>query len=231
MSKVVINGWDTYSPDIEALAKIPGRYIVLEGNEGSGKTTLSKMIIDYLREVGQTAISISQPGTTPLGLLVRKLMKEQHGFMNDTVKLRLLEAARYEAMLLAREMIQKTGAWVIGDRHHWSSEVLQVSLGDADPSELSLLAEADDSILCPKFTIYLDVPVELSRQRINARGVNNQEMYDLASDEFIGRALEQYRDLADSQRGSVFPLNSSLPLEETWAATKVLIDACIASGK
>ena len=55
---------------------LKGKFITFEGCEGSGKSTHSKLLYDYLKKKGYSQIRVREPGSTPLGEKIRKILLE-----------------------------------------------------------------------------------------------------------------------------------------------------------
>ena len=100
------------------------RYIALEGGDGSGKTTLSAALATRLRSFGDEVVEVREPGGTPLGETVRKLVLDSEQ-VDRWAEVFLFAAQRAQ---LARDVVApalQRGAWVISDRTYYSSIAYQ----------------------------------------------------------------------------------------------------------
>ena len=87
----------------------PGRYIVIEGNDGTGKSTQVAMLAEYFRARGQTVCVVEEPGSddpeksTPIANELRNVIKNGDLARSAAVNVALFSAARRE---LWREKIR-----------------------------------------------------------------------------------------------------------------------------
>jgi dTMP kinase len=137
---------------------MPGLFVVLEGGEGAGKSTQSRLLADALASRGREVVVTREPGGTPIGEAIREVLlgAGSHGMAARTEAL-LFAAARAEhAAALIRPAVAR-GAVVISDRYLDSSVAYQGAargLGEERIEELSLWATEG---LVPDLTVVLDV--------------------------------------------------------------------------
>jgi dTMP kinase len=149
-----------------------GRFITLEGSEGSGKTTAARHLGEWLRSRGERVVVTREPGGTPLGDEVRRLVLHLRDVSDDL-------DPRADALLYAAARAQHTarvikpalvrGEHVICARYLDSSLAYQgVGYGN-DPGEMRRLQQFATFGLLPDLTIVIDVPVEvgLGRKRVS----------------------------------------------------------------
>lgn len=141
-----------------------GRFISLEGADGSGKSTQARLLAAALRDRGRTVVETREPGGTPLGERVRDLLLGDVAI--DPVSEALLFAAARAQHV--REVIRPTtarGDWVICDRFVDSSVAYQGAARDLGVDMVQAINRpAVDGVL-PDLTILLDVPVEVAVAR------------------------------------------------------------------
>ena len=184
------------------------KYIGLEGGDGSGKSTVAIALADRLEADGATAISVREPGGTPLGEAVRLLLLDSES-LDHWAEVFLFAAQRAE---LAREVIAPALAadtWVISDRTYYSSIAYQGrgrGLGEEDVraiNERGLDGVVPDHV----FVLDVDPPTALARQhrpdRIGNEGVEFQEA-----------VRASYRDLAASEPEKVTILDGSASVDD-----------------
>jgi dTMP kinase len=140
-----------------------GRFITIEGPDGSGKTTQVERLADRLRAAGHEVLVTREPGGTRLGEQLREILLARHGGVEPTDALTdafLFEAARRQ---LVRQVIRPAladGLIVVCGRYSDSTFAYQ-GFGAGVPLETlrELDAAATDG-LRPDLTILLDLPVE-----------------------------------------------------------------------
>ncbi len=200
------------SPPLVTVGPVP-KYIALEGVDGSGKSTVARLLVERLVASGEDAIVVREPGGTAVGEVVRGLLLDSE-HLDQWAEVFLFAAQRAE---LAREVIlpaRQAGKWVVSDRSYYSSVAYQGrgrGLGEDKVREINEIGL--DGVL-PDHVFVLDVEpdVALSRQerpdRIGKEGVD-----------FQSAVRASYRDLAAAEEKVVL-LDGSLTAEEM--ASKIL---------
>lgn len=185
-----------------------GRYIALEGGDGSGKSTVARALADRLEASGDEVVVVREPGGTPLGEAIRDLLLESET-LDDWAEVFLFAAQRAE---LARAVIDPAlskGKWVVSDRTYYSSIAYQGRARGLGESEVRGINEQGLGGTIPDHVFVLDVDpgAALARQhredRIGKEGIDFQE-----------RVRQSYRDLARQEPGRVTLLSGSMPVDE-----------------
>jgi dTMP kinase len=142
------------------------KFIVFDGNEGCGKSTQAKMLVDALEKAGVAAKLVWDPGTTRIGELIRRILLDPANTdMSMRCEMLLYMAARAQMM---KEVIQPAldaGMAVVSDR--FISSTLAYQLGGDGLTEADILAVGQIAIdkRWPDMTIILDLPVAESNAR------------------------------------------------------------------
>ncbi|VFP87154.1 Thymidylate kinase [Candidatus Erwinia haradaeae] len=178
------------------------KFIVIEGLEGAGKTTSSLVVANILREHGiHDVIYTREPGSTPLSEKLRELIK------NDTyneekityyAELFVVFAARVQLVEHVIKPALARGTWVIGDRHELSSRAYQGGGREISHDFICSLKEEALGNFNPDLTLYLDVPPEISLQRVKKRGPLDR--IEKESLHFFTKIRNQYLALAASDK-------------------------------
>ena len=166
------------------------KFITFEGGEGSGKTTQSKRLFEYLKSQNIKSIWTREIGGTPVAEKIRDVIL--HNEMDAMTELLLVMAARKEHVDKVILPALNAGIAVICDRFVDSTLCYQGSiLGRERVLELHALCIGD---IYPDLTFFIDVPVEEGLKRAGARGGNNKfEDKDISEHE---RIRENFLDLA-----------------------------------
>ena len=206
-----------------------GRFIVLEGIEGTGKSTHTAFLAGWLAEQGQRVVSAREPGGTALGERLRDLLLDPGvGPMPAEAELLLMFAARSASI---REVILpalERGAWVVCDRFVESSYAYQ-AYGRGVPFEhVRTLDRQIVGELRPDLTIVLDAPTELGLARKAAPG--SKDRFERESLKFFERVRAGYLERAAAGGGSYLVVDASRPLAEVQGellqAVIPLLEAC-----
>jgi dTMP kinase len=190
-----------------------GRFISLEGIEGTGKSTQAKLLSDYLKEKGFEVVLTEEPGGTQIGLRIRELLLSvEHKGMTAVTELLLYNASRSQHI---RELIVpaiSSGAIVITDRFTDSTIAYQ---GFGRGIDLSLINSIDliaTERLRPDITILLDLDAEVGLKR-NKR-INKTDRLELEDLEFHQRVRNGYHNLAEKEPERIKLIDASAGIQE-----------------
>jgi dTMP kinase len=196
-----------------------GRFVAVEGPDGSGKTTQAEQLADYLRGRGGEVLLVREPGGTRLGERVREVLLDPDlAELGVRSELMLFMACRAQ---LVEEVIRPAlarGALVVSDRFLLSTQVYQGVVGGLPAGSIQAVAAAATGGLEPDLTLLLDVPAEVglarlgqARDRLERKGVA-----------FHRRVRQAYLDLAEEARALV--IDGTQPLPAVIAAVRKAVD-------
>jgi dTMP kinase len=178
-----------------------GRFITLEGPEGSGKTTAARHLAEWLRGRGIATVLTAEPGGTPLGEEVKRIVLHMRGMSDDL-------DPRADALLYAAGRAQHVGRvirpaldhgeWVVCSRYIDSSMAYQGAGYGNDPDEMRRLQAFATGDLRPDLTILLDVPVEVGLDRTRRRAEWNR-FEDTEGRAFFERVRAAYLGFATAE--------------------------------
>ncbi len=143
-------------------------FVAIEGLDGSGGTTQTRLLADWFSQRGHTeVITTNEPSTGPVGRFIRDTLNPEHeaSVIGDSVLPYLFAGDRRDH--LDREIIPalQRGAAVITDRYYHSSLAYQsLSVG------LPAVAALNETFRAPDITVFLDLDPDESLARIEARG-------------------------------------------------------------
>jgi dTMP kinase len=156
--------------------KATGRFITLEGGEGTGKSTQVRRLAKALESKGLKVVATREPGGSPGAEEIRKLMVEgEPGRWNPITETLLAYAARADHAARTIGPALKEGRWVISDRFSDSTYAYQ---GVGRGVERETIRRIDSAVLddfAPDLTLILDLDVETGLARAHARaGAENR---------------------------------------------------------
>lgn len=207
-----------------------GRFITLEGGEGAGKSTSLEYLCKRLQDAGVGVRYTREPGGTPLGEKVRKLLlNPDHTGMHSDTELLLMFAARAQHL---HEVILPTlarGEWVICDRFTDATYAYQGGGRGIDEQRIGLLEEWVQRGFQPDSTLLFDLPVAQGLERAGKRGAldrfeqEQQDFFEQVRAAYLERAsqnperfviVDAGRELADVQQQLDAIINTMLTSRE-----------------
>ena len=146
----------------------PGRFIVLEGMDGSGKSSQATALADWLEQQGQQVVRCHDPGATPTGEAIREILLHRHDlYLTGESEMLLYMAARAQ---LVREVIEPAlanQAWVVSDRFLMSNIVYQGHAGGLDPDVVRQVGQVATGGREPDLTLVLDIDLATAATRLD----------------------------------------------------------------
>jgi len=146
---------------------LPGRFIVLDGPEGCGKTTQAARLVRCLREKGRQATAVRDPGSTPVSERIREVLLDKRlPEMDARTEVFLYMASRAEMMTRIVRPALEVDLVVVSDRFISSTVAYQGYAGGIEPDLIWELGRAACGGIEPDLTIILDVDVETGFARL-----------------------------------------------------------------
>lgn len=174
-----------------------GRFITLEGGEGTGKSTLQAALRDRLAERGIDAILTREPGGTTKAEAIRALVLTPPGgkAFSPLAEALLMNAARSEHLDGLIRPALSEGQWVICDRFADSTRVYQGISGTVPESVLLHFESYVVAETRPDLTLILDAPVSVTQQRRAARSLA-PDVFEQRGQDFHQAVRHAFADLA-----------------------------------
>ena len=185
-------------------------FIAFEGGDGSGKSTQVRSLLRRLRRRGVKVLHTREPGGTPLGQSLRRLLKSGET-MAPLSELMLFEAARAQLVQQVIRPFLDQGGVVIADRFTSSTMAYQGYGRGLDRELIERLNREATGGLEPDLTVLLDLPVETALAR---KGGGNSDKFDNAPVDFHRKIRRGYSALAASDPGGWLVLDGQRPPEE-----------------
>jgi dTMP kinase len=183
-----------------------GRFVVLEGGDGSGKSTQGRRLAAWLREQGVEVVETFEPGATDAGASIREVLLHRTDPIDPVADALLMAADRAQHVATVIRPALARGAWVLSDRFLPSSLVYQGvvrGLGVDAVAELNRMAVGD---VTPDLVVLLDVADAVAEAR---RGSVSDRL-EAEGAAFHASVRAAYRDLAPSRDWVVVDANAEL---------------------
>ena len=168
-------------------------FITFEGPEGSGKTTQIALLAERLSAQGLNVIAVREPGGTPIGDQIRKVVHDlKNQEMDPRAELLLYSASRAQLVTQVIRPHLEKGGIVLCDRYFDSTLAYQGYGRGLDLSALQVITQFATNNLTPDLTLYLDIEAEQGLQRRSSSGGewNRMDDQELA---FYHRVCDGYR--------------------------------------
>jgi dTMP kinase len=151
-------------------APVQGVFIAFEGGEGTGKSTQSKLLKEWLEQEGEKVVLSREPGGTDLGQGLRKiLLGHETGAISPRAEALLYAADRAHHVFSTIRPALDRGDVVITDRYFDSSIAYQGAGRVLQPNEVARISRWATESLFPTLTIIIDQPAEIGLARLKSR--------------------------------------------------------------
>jgi dTMP kinase len=169
-----------------------GAFVVVEGPEGAGKSTLVRALGARLLAEGQAVLTVREPGGTPVAEAARKVALRSRHDISPVAELFLILAARADLVARVIRPALEAGQIVLADRFDLSTRAYQVAGRGLAVDDVDAALRLATGGLVPDLTLVLDVPVELGRER-QRRARKVQDRFEREDDAFHERVRAAYR--------------------------------------
>ncbi|MBM4015568.1 MAG: dTMP kinase [Planctomycetes bacterium] len=193
-----------------------GRLIVLEGIDGTGKTTLSARLAAALRDAGRRVVETREPWTSPAGQELRRVLAAKERTTTGTQELELFHADRAAHVAAVVAPALARGDWVVQDRTFWSTAAYQGARGI---DVAAILARSAAIAPMPDLTVLLQLSPEAALERIAANRAGTSSFEKLGD---LRAVAKVYGELA-AAHPEFERIDAAAPLEQV---TRELFAAC-----
>ena len=162
----------------------PGALVVIEGIDGAGSTTQSRMLIEWLRKAGIPSELTSEPSMWPIGATIREHLSRRIELGGPQAEALAFAADRMDHVISEIAPALERGVTVVTDRYYLSSLAYQSLACD-----MGWVLEINRFALRPDLTIFLSVPVEVGMERLSSR--ETRERFEEDGGE-LGRIATMY---------------------------------------
>lgn len=191
-------------------------FITFEGPEGSGKTTVIQQVAEKLK-YEYNIILMREPGGVKTGEQIREVLLEGED-MDDRTEALLFAASRREHLVGKVIPALNNGNVVLCDRYIDSSLAYQGYARGIGIEEVKSINEFAINGLYPDLTIYLDVSVEVGRERI-LKNQRNQNRLDQEDVKFHEKVVEGYKKIIHNESERFIVINADQSIDKVVKTT------------
>ncbi len=224
---------DAIAPD----TRRPGLFLSFEGMDGSGKTTQMRLLMDRLRREGFDHLETAEPGGTPIGRQIRRILLDSaNQALSSRAELLLYFACRAQNVDEWIRPALAAGRVVVSDRYTDSTLAYQ-GAGRGLPSQtIRALHDFACGPTAPDLTIYLDIDRATGLARAHARNAEraaaaepDETRIDDEAAEFHDRVHHAYAALCDAEPHRIRRIDASQSVDEVHAAIWAAVESHIAA--
>jgi len=209
--------------DNDLLKKLRGKFVVLDGPDGCGKTTQLARLAETLTAAGERVVRTRDPGGTPIGERIRNVLLSKHlDQMDVRCETLLFMASRAQLVSEVIAPALAAGQTVLCDRFISSTCAYQGAAGD-DVEQVIRLGEVAVGEVWPDVTCVLDLPAETGLERTRRRPAAAGQDGDAVADAMEARPLafhrrvrERFRELPEVYPRPVVIVDASGSLDEVF---------------
>lgn len=180
-----------------------GKYVVIEGHDGTGKSTQVSLLRERLAERGIDSIEFHEPEGTPIASAIRTVIKNGDLERDGMTNLLLFSAARHDIWNRYALPALKMGQWVVAARNYYSTLAYQGYGEGLDLGIIRTITEqaTDQQYMEPDIALILNLDDEAERlKRIAARGeLENPDTFESKGGDFQSKVKNAYLDIASNQ--------------------------------
>ncbi|MCP5023908.1 MAG: dTMP kinase [bacterium] len=200
-----------------------GRFFVLDGMDGCGKTTQSQRLVQRLQdETGQEVLHLREPGSTPVGESLRALLLNSEVHLLPEVEVLLFLAARRTLLHDLVEPALKAGKHVVCERFHASTFAYQGVAGGLGGEQVLSLCREQIKGPYPELEVILGMPLGLALKRRGA-GTDRIENQGDAYHSKVASGYRQYAELAANARWVDATASKDEVSEAVWLEVQVAL--------
>lgn len=195
-----------------------GRFISLEGGEGTGKSTQANALADALETKGYVVRLTREPGGTPGAEIIRELLLtggEDKWHMRTEALLFAAARAEHCAKLIRPALAR--GEWVICDRFIDSSRAYQSVNGELSDAEIMELHQVGSNYLMPDRTFVLDLPEAVAARRAAARDRGGSDRIGGRDSDYHQAVMANFRQFAVDEPNRIRLVDASQRAEDITA--------------
>lgn len=209
-----------------------GIFITMEGPEGAGKTTITKMLGKALQQEGYQVLLTREPGGVPISEQIREvILNKDNTAMDSRTEALLYAAARRQHLVEVVMPELERGGIVLCDRFIDSSLAYQGHARGLDIEEVYNINKFAIGDMMPDATLFFDIDPEEGLRRIQSNGEREVNRLDLEALDFHKKVCEGYQFIINRWKERFIIVDASRTIDEVFEETKAsLLDFLVKAG-
>jgi len=193
-----------------------GKFIVVEGLDGSGKSAQVDLVVEYLKQKGKKVVLTKEPTIdSEAGRKIKQALRKEI-FIDPLELQKLYVQDRKEHLQNKVIPALEAGKFVVSSRYFFST----LAYGHSDGLDVELLKKMNENFLLPDLTVIVDVTPESCMERIDGRG-EQKELFE--QKEKLAKVNEIYKKTSDMFE-NVFVVNGERQIPEVFEEIKKIIN-------
>ena len=189
-----------------------GRFITIEGGEGSGKSTQAGLLAQALRQRGIDVVATREPGGSPGAEKIRELLLDETMGWDPPTEALLQFAARADHYVTLIAPALRRGDWVVSDRFADSTRAYQGSGMGVAAGAIETLYKLALGDFRPDLTLILDLPVERAMKRLEGRE-GHLDRYERMDAAFHREVRDGFLGISEEEPERVVVIDADAPVE------------------
>jgi dTMP kinase len=218
--------WVRRDPTARRRVRLGGLFVAFEGGEGSGKSTQVELLADALRQEGRPVTVTHEPGATPIGTQIRRMLLHDNARVTPRAEALLFAADRADHVDTVIKPALEGGEVVVTDRYVDSSLAYQGVGRQLTVAEVRRVSRWATGGLRPDLTVLLDLPAEVGLGRAADR--SDADKVEAESLEFHERVREAFRALAEADPRHYLVVDATQPAQDIHLAVLARVHALLA---
>ena len=190
-----------------------GLFVSFEGIDGSGKSTITKVVADYFKSKKEPVMLTREPGGNMIAEKIREIILDnENNTMDDRTEALLYAASRRQHLIEKVLPALDKGKLVICDRFVDSSIAYQGYGREIGPKEVLEINKFAIENHMPDLTIFLDVKLEVGLGRVDTRG--EADRLENAGEAFFKRVYNGYQEILKENKDRIVIVDASRSIDE-----------------
>lgn len=207
----------------------PSGFLVIDGVNGGGKSTLQKKIVQVVQNQGHSVIATREPGATGIGRQIRAIALESEIPPTPLCESFLFVADRAEHVASVIKPALTRGDFVVCDRYYYSTLAFQ---GYGRMLDLELLKGLNAIAIqntVPDLVVILDLSAEEGLRRAARRDAQERDLFEEEQLDFHQRLRNGFLELATTCPEPFLIIDANQTADQVFAELTPILDLWIAS--